>query len=72
MTEAKKPLGSLLLAVVLSGLATGCTNVTTTPSVAGRTFVVHSGLFSSTYWNCDATGDTPVCYQTKKKPLEEK
>jgi len=60
----------LLLAVVLAAMATGCSYVTTTPSVQGRTFVVHSGLFSSTYWNCDATGDQPVCYQTKQKALE--
>jgi|GEM_PF-6082032 len=70
MTE-KKPNG-LILAVAIFGLATGCSYVTTTPSVQGRTFVVHTGLFSSQYWNCDATGDQPVCYQTKQKALAEK
>ena len=65
-------LRAIMCVVALTGFTIGCGYVIATPSVQGRAFVVQSGLFSSTYWSCDATGAQPVCYQTKQKPLEEK
>jgi hypothetical protein len=29
--------------------------------------VIRNEMAGSSYWNCDATGGEPVCYQTKKQ-----
>jgi hypothetical protein len=50
----------------LAAVSGGCTYLSATPSVQGRAYVVRNEAFSSTFWNCDATGGEPVCYQTKK------
>jgi hypothetical protein len=47
--------------------ATGCTYLTASPSVQGHAFVIRNEYVSSSYWNCDATGGEPVCYQTRKQ-----
>jgi hypothetical protein len=44
----------------------GCTYLAATPSVAGHAYVVRNEYVSSSYWNCEAPGGDPVCYQTKK------
>ena len=45
----------------------GCTYIAATPSVQGRGYVIRNEYVSSSFWNCDATGGEPVCYQTKKQ-----
>ena len=51
----------------LAAVSGGCTYLTATQSVQGRAFVIRNEYVSSTFWNCDATGGEPVCYQTKKQ-----
>jgi hypothetical protein len=50
-------------------MAAGCTFVTATPAVQGRTYVVRANMGGSDFWNCDATSGEPVCYQTQKVVL---
>lgn len=61
----------LLVAAALGGLgaASGCTYMTATPAVQGRTYVVRAAITGSDFWNCDATGGEPVCYQVQKVQL---
>ena len=61
----------LLGVAALGGLAmaAGCTFVTATPAVQGRTYVVRANIGGSDFWNCDATSGEPVCYQTQKVVL---
>ena len=49
--------------------ASGCSMMTATPAVQGRTFVVRGNMGGSDYWNCDATSGEPVCYQVQKVTL---
>jgi hypothetical protein len=56
-------LGLGLLATALSG----CTYLSATPSVQGHAYLVRDEWVASSFWNCDATGPEPVCYQTKKQ-----
>ncbi len=49
-----------LLALVISA---GCTYSTMVRGQQGKAYVVKSALFSSTLWNCDATGGKPKCYK---------
>jgi len=62
MRDVKKILTLTLLGALS---ASGCVYVTASPSVQGKAFVVQKKLMSSSYWNCDATGDTPTCWEVK-------
>jgi hypothetical protein len=57
----------LLAATALLAVSGGCTYIAATPSVQGRAYVIRNEYVSSSFWNCDATGGEPVCYQTKKQ-----
>jgi len=57
----------LMAIALLAAVSGGCTYIAATPSVAGRGFVIRNEYVSSSFWNCDATGGEPVCYQTKKQ-----
>lgn len=65
MIEVKKVLTMMLLGVLS---ASGCVYVTASPSVNGKAFVVQKKLLQSSFWNCDATGDTPTCWEVKNTP----
>lgn len=52
--------------VAVSGMS-GCTYIAATPSVQGKGYVVRQELFTSSFWNCDATSGEPVCFQAKKQ-----
>lgn len=59
-----------LVAVAFGSLvSSGCVYVTVTPSVQGKAFVAQKKLIGgSSFWNCDATGGTPTCWEVNNVP----
>lgn len=53
------------LAVGLAALP-GCVYTAAVPSVSQRAFVIKNNPFGSTFWNCDVTKGSPVCYKVIK------
>lgn len=52
-----------------ASLSSGCVYVTVTPSVQGKAYVAQKKLIGgSSFWNCDATGGTPTCWQVSNAP----
>ena len=51
----------------LFAVSGGCTYLSATPSVQGKAYIMRNEMAGSSFWNCDATGGEPVCYQTKKQ-----
>jgi hypothetical protein len=57
--------------VILALMSAGCVTSTAAQSVNGKAFVVNGSIFQGTsVFNCDATGDKPVCYQVTEEPLK--
>jgi hypothetical protein len=57
-----------LLAVGLLWLVgAGCTFLTAAQTVQGKAYLIRNEYISSSFWNCEAPGGEPVCYQTKKQ-----
>lgn len=59
-----------LLCLAGAGLG-GCVYIAATPSVQGRAYVVKAGPTGSSYWNCDANGGQPICFQTIQENLKK-
>jgi hypothetical protein len=56
----------LLALGLLYAAGAGCTYLSAAPSVGGKAYVIRNEYVSSSFWNCEAPGGEPVCYQTKK------
>ena len=56
----------VVLAFAALGMV-GCSYHTAVRAQAGKAFVVKSGLFGSSFWNCEASGGKPKCYKVIKQ-----
>lgn len=61
---------ALFLLAALSLGASGCLHVAAVPSVQGKSWFVKTTPFGGTFWNCDASGGEPTCYQVTETPLQ--
>ena len=59
-----------LVLLLFSLMSAGCITTTAAQSVNGKAFVVHGGFQGTNVYNCEASGDKPVCYQVNEEPLK--
>ena len=58
----------LLLGALLAMIAaSGCMYITAVRGAQGKAYVVKVTPFGSTFWNCEAGGGKPKCYQVIKQ-----
>lgn len=62
--------GALLALLVLTFAGVGCIGTTAAKSVNGKAFVVQGSVFGTSVYNCDASGERPVCYEVSEEPLK--
>lgn len=69
MDQGSRP--SFMVLLLFSLMSAGCITSTASQSVNGKAFVVHGTIFTGTnVFNCDATGEKPICYQVTEEPLK--
>lgn len=58
----------LMLALVALALGSGCSTYSTAVvSQQGKAYVIVSGMFGQTMYNCDASSGKPICTELKEE-----